>query len=554
VIALVRALAWLRWRLAVNHVLLTARRDAFTRVLRVVEAVVPVLVVVAVIPVAAASAGLGFALGWRLGGGEAWPAGILLARVALAVTTVAAALSAVQFSGRVETSGLARFSLLPIPRRVLFGAQAAATLADVWLLALLPLPAGAAAGMALRGRPGALVLALATVLLAAILALLSTLVALAAHLLLRHRRAGEWSALVGMLVVVAVSVVPTLALDPATARLRQGPWMAAASAAAWLVPSEAWAATAGALARGEAGPAAAGLVRLAATLAVLLAGAWHAFARTLAHPEGGGAARGPADIAFRSRRWPALGAGASAIAQATLRSTLRTVRGRFAVLSAPVVALTLGIVLARVVRGPGAATAGAVTPLVAGLVLAVCVLGLHALVLNQFAVDGPGATLVALSPVAAREVVAGKAAAAMVLVAAVGVLGLGGSALVLPPARALSWAGLFCGLVAAAALHAPAGALLSALLPRTANPNSLGPAGNGHPLAVLVGLPLVALSLGPPVAAVALAAHRRHAVAGLAAAAAWAAVSAGIALALRGPVARLVARRRESILLAAEGR
>lgn len=551
--ALARALVWLRWRLAWNGAVHAVRRDALERLLRLAQGLVPILAVMAVVPMAAAMAGLGAVLGFRLGGGERWLFGLVAARLALLVATFACALSAMGMAASVDSGGGTRLALLPIPRRLLFGAQVVAALSDVWVLVVLPLPLLVPAGLLARGRiGGALVAFVAVLLLAALLGLLATAASAATQLVLRHRRVGEWAAIGGMLLLVAVSVVPMIAIDKETDRAR--PWAAGAfrSVAPWVLPSESWVGVMEGVRSGSAREVVSGLWRLAGAGLLVGVGGWVAFRRVLEQPEAGSGRRARARMDDRRRPMPFLGPGAAAVAEATLRTALRTVRGRFALASAPLMGFVMTFVFAQL---PLPLRYKALLgPALAGLVLVLTLLSLHSLQLNQFAVDGPGLTLQALAPLSPRDVVVGKAVAWTALSLVVSLAAVATAALSVPPGPAAAWLAVGLGALAVIALQAPAAAAIAAVMARPADPNTLGPAGNAHPLAILMAMPVVSAGAGPVGLAATIGLLAGRPWTGTALAAAWAALCVVVGLALMGPATRLFARRREAALLAAEGR
>ena len=207
-----RALAWLRWRLFLNTLRKTRRRDSLERASRVFQVVVPVLFFLFLVPGALVLAILAMVGGWILGtpGGQHGPVLItirLFLAVACAVMLLAPLLRAVQGS----TPNLTRFLLLPIPRGSFYVCEAMAGFGDPWLAVQTPgillLPVGILAA----GRPGAAVLALAAGV--ALLGMLTGLGALAssfAYLLFRNRHRAELISVVLMILLSVSGMLPGL--------------------------------------------------------------------------------------------------------------------------------------------------------------------------------------------------------------------------------------------------------------------------------------------------------------------------------------------------------
>ena len=152
------------------------------------------------------------------------------------------------------------------------------------------------------------------------------------------------------------------------------------------------------------------LLLLAATAALVHGSAYLVFERLLAFP---GAIAGRRSASKRSqpvRRIPGLSAGASAVAVAQIRLTLRTPRGRSSFLAPLLIFLVFTILSIRAgdalfsivpESGIGLAAFAGFFSVMATLPFA----------MNQFALDGAGLTLELLSPLSDKQLLDGKAVA-----------------------------------------------------------------------------------------------------------------------------------------------
>lgn len=560
---LLAALARLRWRILVNSLTRAGKRDAVERLSRALESVIPIAIVVLLVPAAVTLAGLGGWTGLQLGRGapdEAFALQVVRAVLmgVLALTVAGPAL----VSGANHGPGLLRLLLLPIPTRLLYVAHAVGALADPWIFLCVPLLLGVTAGLAASGA-----LVSAAVSLLAGLALLVVLLGIAAlssatlQLVVRDRRRAELVVLLGTLLIVIASLLPSALIptdrdeDRRSGRPRRDPevpgWLVSAGRA---LPSHLYAAD---LESGETHGRAGGRLPLAGLFAWALAMhglSWHIYRRLLVAPTTSGPAR-RARASGMAHTVPGMPAAVSAVAVAFVRLGFRTPRGRSVVLM-PMVMLGVfaGMALLRgesIPFGP-IHLGGGYSLGIFGVALAL--LSLSPLSCNQFAVDRAGLTLQFLAPISARELLYGKALGGAALAAipcAVAVLaGLvtGGGSLAL-------WAALALGAYSVYALLAPVAAVLSMLLPRSVDLSSIGSASNAHQAAGLLGVLAFGLAAVPP-AALAWGALRwvAHPIGAPLAVAAWAAAATGAALAGFRLASRLLEQRRENLAMVAAGR
>ena len=454
----------------------------------------------------------------------------------------------------VERANPVRLLLLPIPRAVLYVAQAAGALTDPWTLILLPpavfLPLGLLAGGAPLTSAVAL---LAGLLLVLVVVGLSTLTASLAQLVLRDRRRGELVALVFIVVMPFLSILSNGILAKSATPKRQGVPVASAvtparrafQAAVLLLPSEQYVGAVRSQPGAAAGMGSLGLLALTA-IAVHGLGIL-AFRRLLASP--GIVSRRRQSRATRAgRRLPGLSPAASAVATAHLRLGVRTTRGRSALISPVMILVVLSVASMQASNVFGGLTRNGIgTTLIASLFSVMAILPLA---MNQFAIDGPGLTLELLSPVSDDDLLKGKGVANVLLALGPALLSVGLAALFFRSGPVPLWISLVLGLVATHIAVAPAAAVASILFPRHVDLNSVGRASNAHGVATWIGLGGFAASIAPPLALVALAVLvlKRPWLAP-ALVLGWCLVAFGITSLLFRPVRGLLAKRRENLSL-----
>jgi hypothetical protein len=577
-----RALVWLRWRLILNALRASPRRDGWERLSRIFQAVAPVLFLLFFLPFALVLGVLGLAGGWVLATPGTDPEPILITiRVLVGFAAMVMLLSPLFRVMQGSTPNLTRLLLLPIPARTLYLCEASSAFADPWLAVMLPGILLLPAGLAGAGRPGGAVVSLLGG--AALLALLAGIGAVAtsvASLLFRDRRRGEVLSVILIVLFVAVSILPGFfiaeserakeggrtrpTLEQTEKRSSEpgapGParrirlkilsgWTAA-------FPPELYVRSVALAASGRSGAALAPLGILAAVAAGCHLIGWRAYRRLLDSPAISARRRGALAGRSSGRVLPGLGPASSAVALAHARLAMRTVQGKIAFYVTPVIVLAVGGVLRQHPEEIGAmnlpAPPGA---LLAFVSILFSLLTLDAVLLNQFAIDRAGLTLQFLAPISDREIVRGKAAGNAILSASRAAIGLGIAALLVPGGSPLLWLAAVLAGVGIFAILAPTGALISAMLPRAGDLNRIGSAGKPHPLAGLLGmLALVGASVpisGP--AAIVLVLWRSPALALVVVSV----LTAGCLL-VSAPLFRLaetsLAARRENLLLVALGR
>ncbi len=602
-----RALVWLRWRSLVNLLRASGRRGAGAAISAwggtVLQAVLGLFGVVLAVVLAAAAAVAVWALVPATGAAVGSPGdgrAIALAglRIGLAGVSLLVVVFAVIGGARSAATGTTRLLLLPVSTRQLHAMELLAGLGDPALLIVLPALLLLGGGTAILRPAGAAPALLAVGLVVAVLAVLATVVSFAVQLLFRDRRRAELAAVAAILAWVALSVLPaTLGAGRRREARSEAPPAASAAApdaaivpapspnapevpaesergsgprdgglarrvsevfpvALRALPSEAFVrALAGATAgrTGDAGWGAAVLLLDLGLLYGLSLGLWR---RLVASPARASGRRGAAAPPLPELRPPGLTTPAAAVAWTLVRGVWRTVLGR---LSLFMPALAMAVSTATLMRAglvaQDAFLAAWGAPLLAIGAVAFTVLSQQSILFNQFAVDGAGLTLELSGPVTDRDLVQGKAAGGAVLTAAalapalllVAVLVRGSSPLIWPAA-------LLAGL-SAYALLTPVAACLSIVLPKAVDLSRLGQGGKPHPGAALVGFATLPLALAPPagLGAIALAGWRSPLLL-LVVEALWLGAAVVLALPFLRATERLLARRREAILLTVRDR
>jgi hypothetical protein len=565
-------LAWLRGRLFWNAFKGSKRRDRLERLARFGAVLAPILIVVPFAIAAVALSVLGFIGGRRIGLGTIDPGGALLvARGALLLMLALPILIPLGRASHGATSGSARFLLLPIPRSTLHIVESLSALADPWIAFVVPGLIALPLGLVSAGRPIAALVSLGAgaVFLATTLSLAS-LTSFLADWLMRDRRRGEVFTLVFVLFISCAGILPASFADglkhEKRARAESGERLEPAFSVvefdaglpAWsqALPSEMYARAVRTEVEGSSWRSLLLVAALLAEAGMLFHLSSLVHRKILTMTGSGRPKRRSNPIRSGTGTWPFLSPTVSAVATVHARNAMRSVRGRLAVfLPGPLLAVLA--ILGR--KMPGEVPFGQMMAEQNHVLLAFgCLFSLYSLQafhLNQFASDRAGLTLNFLSPISDRDLVKGKAlGGALIYAAAVGLcLVCTAFASASPPT--LAWVSVLLAATATYALLAPVAAALSATLPRTADLSKTGPAGNPHGLAVLFGTFGTMILSAPPALALAIVQDRMNQPRAAAALLAlWAGLSLVVAAMLLGPVARIVAERRENLGLVAQGR
>ena len=564
-IRILRAFAVFRWRLFINS-LRGRRRDSLEQISRISRLLVIAIVSSTLVPASILFAFLAIVGGRGLAQGTASALPLLMgARGALFMVMLFVAISPILRFGGIPSS-VTRLALLPISRRGLFGMEIVSQLADPWILALTPallaFPAGLAAGGDARAACWALLAALGIL---GALATLGSAASLLGALLFRNRRLGEYTMIVVLVAIMAGAYVPMLFGRNAASRGRSSTERAAGaprpgitiplsslSSSRWarLLPSEAYVRALEDALRSRTESPALPLASLAG-LAVVLGGAarW-AFGRLFDAP---GERRNRATRATAAiRAIPGVTPAASAVAWTTMRLMLRSVRGRVMIFTAPIPVLMIGLYWRTTpLAGSHASIAGVIG---AALGTTMSLLALQSVLADQFAIDRAGLTLTFLTPVADRDLVAGKAVGCGLAAAIPVSLSILFSAALHPGGSLLLWAAVPVAATAAFVAQSPVAAFLSAAFPASYDLMTLK-GGNAHPLAAILCSLSTALSLGVFGGLGALVYVLMDSpVLALCAAGGGLALACGIAWLGYPTVARVIGRRRENLAMIAQGR
>src|SRR3954464_1786522 len=355
---ILRAFAWLRWRMLINSLENTTARDTVERFSIAIEKLGPIVAAVLMVPSALVLAAGAAAAGFALARGGQHSFLFTMVRYLLLGVPIGCIFGPLLLPAGDRTNPL-RILLLPIPRSTLYAAQSSSAFGDIWILLMLPIvlfvPIGLVAG-------GAFIAALMTFAAGLLLLLVNVGITSVAtsvlHLLVRDRRRGELLALLFIVIIPAASMLPGLMnglRHVPSAEHRPGlsermpEWTKTAGARGFAIyPPEVYARATRSAAAGDVLSAGAGVLALAAAALVVHALGMVAFARVLDSPGSTGGRRVARTRAAWSRTLPGVSPGASAVALAHLRLALRTPRGRSIVLS-PVM---ITGVFAFVVRGP----------------------------------------------------------------------------------------------------------------------------------------------------------------------------------------------------------
>src|SRR5829696_2405274 len=189
-VRILKAFAWLRWRMLVNALERTGSRDALERFSIAIEKLGPLLAAILMIPSVLGVSVLGGAAGYALAQGAARPILFEVCRYLLLAVTALAIIGPLFLPAADRTNPI-RLLLLPIPRSVLYVAQSSSAFSDPWNLLSLPLLACISIGMLAGGQPFAALVSFVAALVFIILVIgLASLATSVLHLLVRDRRRG----------------------------------------------------------------------------------------------------------------------------------------------------------------------------------------------------------------------------------------------------------------------------------------------------------------------------------------------------------------------------
>ena len=563
-IRFLRAFAWLRWHLLINGIRASARRDTWEQVSRLLALAVPAMIVVL---------SLGSIIGVSIGallGGNALATGRFVAPdviifVVRAVLFGAMALVAIMPIGSAaQTTGTkySRLLLLPIPTRVLHLVEVLAGLADPWIMFLLPGLALFAIGLSWGGRLDlGLMAGVAGIALAMALASLSALVSFSVSWLFRDRRRAEVLTIIFVMSISIVALLPQMVDDSDTPRRRRGSGPRGTVTVArieealpgWVqfLPSEVYGRTmTAAMVRHDNRGAVTwvGLLIAEGLLLFHLSGMVH---RRLLESAGGASGGKPRVSASPPWRLPGISVPAAAVAWVMFKGSLRSVRGRVAVLlPGPMMAIVSLVLLRRPDDTPWIVALAAHSHLMFGASLMIALFAINPFTLNQFSSDRAGLTLQLLLPVSVRDLVRGKAIGGGALFLMAALISAVASALATGGGPPAAWAMTAVGGLATYIAVTPVAAILSALFPVAADMSKAGSGGNPHVAAGLAGMIAIGLAALPVIGITVpgLLPGASHSVL-LMAMVVWLAVVTVIAWLLLGAVSKVVSARRENLFL-----
>ena len=555
---ILKAFAWLRWRMMMNAFDKPGGRDVLERFSLAIEQIGPIIAVLLLVPTATILGGLGVFVGLSLGRGEA-PGLLLVGARYLLLAVPILALVGPFFLPAADRTNPVRLLLLPIPRSTLYVAQSSSAFGDPWNLLSIPLILGLGVGVLASGAAVAGALSLvAALLLIVVLVGLSSLAASLLHLIVRDRRRGELIALLFIVILPALSMLPAMLGSTARRNREHAPTarerridLRIGSTVMAIAPTEVFITATRTAAEGERPRAVRSIATLAGAGLLLHALSFIAFRKVLESPGSSGGRRGTPMRNMWTRKLPGLSAAASAVALTQLRLALRTPRGRSIMLSPLMVLFLFG---AMMYRNAGATDLGPfhfTTGIGLGSACAFfAIMSVLPIAMNQFAVDRAGLTLALLSPLREQELLAGKAVGNALIVFPPALLCMIVARATFPGDPLPLWIALVLGAGAMYLLATPIAAIASAMFPRVANLNSIGRGGNPHGLANFIGVATLVVSGGIPLLLV-LASTRllERPILAPVFVAGWCLIAIAITRLLFTPAVRIFHSRRENLAL-----
>lgn len=562
-----RAIVWLRWQMLKNSVAGSRNRDVLEQTSRTLALVVPIVIAALSIGTFIAVSVVAFMGGRAVGTGLLDKAvGLFILRVVLGVMVCVVIALALAAPTQSTTSRYTRLLLLPIHRRVLHLVEVASTAADPWLAIIGAGLMMFAAGLWVGGRPDAAVAALlAALATGAVLVCAASLTSFLIAWLMRSRRRGELFTLIFVLGFTLVSFLPMFAArslegDGEKRRGEKKPFVVQEfdrRLPHWTryLPSEIHGRTVMAGMVGTRTEIATGIGLLLAQAAVLFVASARVHRRMLNSLEGDSGRRRNAEIRTPIRKVPLLSTGASAVAWAMFRGTLRTVRGRLTILLPGPMLAMLTFAFRNVPQETWARSAAEQ----GYLLLAVCIIftlySLHAVSMNLFGSDRAGLTMQLLSPLSDRELAWGKVAGFGMVILTGLVICLSASLAVARSGPPPYWIATLLGGAATFMLLCPVALWMSALFPVASDLSKTGAGGNPHPVPMIAGTLCTVLFASPP-AIIILAAelHFRSEIVAVPLMAGWLAIALAAGIPLVNLSARTIGARRENLALVAQGR
>ena len=566
-----RAMSWLRWRLLINTIRGSKRRDTVERVSRVLALMVPIIMSVAFVGSTIAMLIVGFIGGYTVANGSITPTPIVfVARAAITVVCIMTVILSAGAPGQTTLSKYTRLLLMPIPRRALHLVEVLANLGDPWQVLIGAGLFAFGAGLVMNGQLVAGLVALAAGgLVMAVLASLSAALSFLVAWLFRSRRRGELFTLIFVMALSGLSLIPAF-LSSRLESTREERHRTNSrrdfsvddfnrSLPFWtaVLPSEAYGrAVEHALTRKPA-EVTLGLTLLFAQAALLFAGSAAVHRRVIQSLEGDHRKRKARDVAVSAPRLPFVGAAASAVAWAQYRTAIRSVRGRLIVLfPGPLLALLM-VIFRQMPQDDGrwAREAAQHGHLLIGAGMIFGFYSLQAFTMNMFGSDRSGLTMQLLAPISDRHLAWGKVYGCGLILGAATIVTLGASLAVAPSGSPFYWLAVLVGGVSMYLALSPVAVWLSALFPQASDLSKTGSGGNPHPLPMLVGTFLVMIAALPNAIIILVTDAWAHRPAlALGGVVLWTLFVAAIAIPLVNLASRAVGARRENLSLIAQSK
>lgn len=561
-----RAWAWVRWRTRVNAIEHSDRADRIQRFTRATEVLGPIMVAVMMVPAAIMAVVAGLATGYGMGSGAEWgEVAMHVCRGALVIVSLLTIIGPLLLPSGRGLASLPRLLLLPVPHRALYAGELVGGLAEPWIvmaaLAAIALPVGAAAAGNLALAAGGIVAgAILLLTLSGLGAFFSALM----HVLMGDRRRGEWIVVAVLTLLPLIAMLPSFLMTDGTrqdrrtrdakveAQLEEVLERPAGGALA-LLPSELYVASLARVSGQSSGSPVLPMGGLVIAAGVAVAAGWSVWKRTIVR---GGISTGRARArAGKGRRAGWMRTATSGIAFTFVQHVLRTARGRAIVLPA----IVMSLVFAGLVATRGGMDFGALSlqhgfaVALFGVVMAF--LSPVQLWMNQFAIDKAGLTMLCVQPLTSGQILRGKMAGAGALIGTIAAIPMTAGLLIGAPLSPVYWVVLVLGAVAAFVALAPFAALLSTFFPKHVDLTSIGQRSNAHPVAGLLGGVLILAAGAPPAGAALVGFRMLHSpAAALGLSVAW----LGVAVLLHWPLWKIAVRafdrRREALVMVANGR
>ncbi len=200
---ILRAFAWMRWRMLLNSFEKTGSRDVLERFSIAIERLGPIIAGLLIVPSSLFLLAGSVAAGYAVAAGNPQSVILTFLRYVLLAAPVAAILGPLFLPSGDRTNPI-RLLLLPIPRSTIYVAQAAAAVGEPWIVLTLPILLGIPLGLLAGGAfAGFVVAAIAGLLLLAAVIGIAALSTTLLHLIVRDRRRAE---LLGMAFILMISM------------------------------------------------------------------------------------------------------------------------------------------------------------------------------------------------------------------------------------------------------------------------------------------------------------------------------------------------------------